>query len=63
MMTQHISNLISEISLLKTEINIKVDNIVQVHVYKLDDLIIKQDNMRNDFNMSRDWFDVALASK
>ena len=35
----------------------------QVHLYKLGELRLKQDKMRNQFQMSRDWFDVALESK
>ena len=42
-MTEHITNLISVIALLNNEINITVHNIVYVHLYKLDDLRLKQD--------------------
>ena len=59
MMTAHISNLISEIARLNTEINIKVNN----YVKELDELRLKQDRMRNDFYMSRECFDVALHLK
>ena len=38
-MTEHITNLISEIALLNTEVNI--NNIVEVHLYKLDELRLK----------------------
>ena len=62
-MTGHITNPVSEIALLNTEINIKVNNIVQVHLYKLDKHRIKKDKIIHYFQMSRDWFNVALASK
>ena len=35
---------------------------MKVHLNELDELRLKQDKMMNDFLMSRDWFDVALAS-
>ena len=54
-MTEHITNLISKIAPLNTEINIKVNTLVQIHLYK-------PYEMRNYFQMSRDWFDVSLAS-
>ena len=62
-MTEHITYLISEITVLNTEINIKVKNIVQVHLYKLGELRLNQDKMRNQFQMSRNCFFVALESK
>ena len=40
-MTEHITNLITEIALLNTEINIKVNNLVKVHLNELDELILK----------------------
>ena len=61
--TEHITNLISEITLLNTGIKIKVNNLVKVHLNELDEPSQKQDKTRNDFPMSRDRFDVALASK
>ena len=53
-MTEHITNMISEIALLNTEININFNNLVKVHLIDLDELRLKQDKMRNDFHMSRD---------
>ena len=40
-MTEHITNLITEIALLNTEINIKVKNLVKVHLNELAELILK----------------------
>ena len=40
-MTEHITNLITEIALLNTEIYIKVKNLVKVHLNELDELILK----------------------
>ena len=53
----------TEIFLLNTELNIKVNNILQVHLYNFGELRPKQDKMRNDFQMSRDWIYIALAFK
>ena len=39
--TEHIYNLISEITLLNTEIYIKISNLVKVHLNKLDEPKIK----------------------
>ena len=60
--TDHITNLILEIALLNTEIDIKVNNLVKVHLNELEELRLKQDKRRNDFLMSRDGFEGALAS-
>ena len=46
-MTEHITNLILEISLLNTEIDIKVKNLVKVHLNELKDQRQKQDNRKN----------------
>ena len=62
-MNEYITNPRSEIALLNTEINIKVNNIKQVHLYKLDKLRLKKDKIRHNVQMSRDWLNVALASK
>ena len=51
------------IALLNTELNIKVNNTLQVHLYNFGKLRPKQDKMRNDFQMSRDWIYIALAFK
>ena len=51
-MTEHITNLITEIALLNPEINIKVNNLVKVHLNELDELILKKDKMKNYFHMS-----------
>ena len=40
-MTEHITNLITEIALLNTEINIKVNNLVKIHLNSFDELILK----------------------
>ena len=45
-MTEHITYVISEIAILNTEIIIKVNNIVIVHLYKLSEPRLKQDKMR-----------------
>ena len=58
-----IANLKSKITLLKKEIDIKVNNLVNVHLKELNDLRLEKDNTLNDFQMSRDSFNVALASK
>lgn len=58
-----IASLKSEITLLKKEIDIKVNILVKVHLKELNDLRLEKDNMLNDFNMSRDSINVALASK
>ena len=60
--TEHITNLILEIALLNTEIDIKVNNFVKVHLNELEELRLKQDKRMNDFLMSRDGFEGALAS-
>ena len=41
-MTEHIT----EIALLNTEINIKVNNLVKVHLNELDELIPKSDKIK-----------------
>ena len=51
--TENITNLILEIALLNTEIDIKVNNLVKVHLNELEELRL-QDRRRNDFHMSRD---------
>ena len=61
-MTEHITNLILEIALLNTEIDIKVNYLVKVHLNELEELRLKQDKRRKDFLMSRDGFEGALAS-
>ena len=53
---------ILEIALLKTEIDIKVNNFVKVHLNELEELRLKQDKRRYDILMSRDGFEGALAS-
>ena len=40
-MTEYITNLIKEIALLNTKINIKAKNLVKVHLNELDELILK----------------------
>ena len=60
--TEHITNLILEIALLNTDIDIKVNNLVKVYLNELEELRLKQDKRRNDFFMSRDGFEGALAS-
>ena len=51
-MTEQITNLITKIALLNTEINIKVNNFVKIHLNELDELILKSNKLRNDFYMS-----------
>ena len=60
--TEHITNLILEIALLKTEIDTKVNNLVKVHLNELEELRLKKDKMRYDFLMLREGFEGALAS-
>ena len=40
-MTEHITNLMTEIALLSTEININGNNLMKVHLNELDELILK----------------------
>ena len=40
-MTEHITNLMTEIALLSIEININVNNLLKVHLNELDELILK----------------------
>ena len=40
-MTEHITNLITKIDLLNTEINIKVKNLLNIHLHELDELLLK----------------------
>ena len=40
-MTEHITNLMTEIALLSTEININGNNLMKVHLNELDKLILK----------------------
>ena len=47
-MTEPITNLILEISLLNTEIYIKITNLMKVHLDELEEFRLKQDRMRND---------------
>ena len=42
-MTEYITNLITETALLNTEINIKVNNLVKLHLHELDELKLKSD--------------------
>ena len=58
-----IANMKSEITLLKKEIDIEVNNLVNVHLKELNDLSLEKDNTLNDFQMSRDSSNVVLASK
>ncbi len=51
-MTEHITNPITKIGPLNTEINIKGNNSVKIHLNELDELILKLNKMRNDFHMS-----------
>ena len=51
-MTKHTTNLITKIALLNTEINIKVNNFVKIHLNELDEPILKQNKITNDFHMS-----------
>ena len=60
--TEHITNIILEIALLKTEIDIKVNNLVKVHLNELEELRLKKYKMRYDFLMLREGFEGALAS-
>ena len=53
----------TEIALLNTELHIEVNNILQVYLYNFCEHRPKQNKMRNDFQMSRDWIYIALASK
>ena len=53
----------SKIVLLNTEIYNKVNSLVNIISNELDDLRLKQNETRNDFHISSDWFYVALASK
>ena len=59
----HINNLIFKIVLLNTNISINVNNLGEIHLNELNDLRLKQDKMRKNFYMSRDWFYVVLAFK
>ena len=43
-MTENITNLITKIAPLNTEINIKVNNLVKIHLNELDELILKLSN-------------------
>ena len=47
--TEHITNLKTEIALLKTNINIKINNLVKILLNELDELIIK---ITHDLHMS-----------
>ena len=44
--------MITKIDLINTEINIKVNNLLNIHLNELVELIIKLNKMRKDFNMS-----------
>ena len=50
--TEHITNLILEIALLNTDINININNLVKVHLNELDKLRLKQLNIWNECHMS-----------
>ena len=51
----------TETALLNSELNIKVKNLLQVHLYNYCELRPKQNKMRNVFQMSRDWIYIALV--
>ena len=53
----------SKLVLLNTEIYNKVNSLVNIISNELDELRLYQNETRNDFHISSDWFDVALASK
>ena len=60
--TEHITNLIMEIALLKTKIDNKFNNLMKVHLNELEELRLNQIKRMNDFLMSRDKFEGAFAS-
>ena len=61
-MTEEIAKLRSEISMLKEENDIKVNNLVKVHLKELEDLRNESHRMKNDLLASKDLFDVTLAT-
>ena len=59
-MTEHKTNLTSEIAVLYTKISININKLVQgFFIHKLYELRLKKDKVRNSFQMSRHWFYVA----
>jgi hypothetical protein len=60
--TEEISKLRSDISTLKKENDVKINNLVKVHLKELEDLKTENNILKNHFVASKDLFDVTLAT-